>query len=119
MAEKLGFCDIKREIFRRVRSNEWEPGTLLLGEVELSADFGCARATVDRAMQELSDDGIIARRRKGGSRVKLAPTRQLTIKVPLIRAEVEERGAEYRYELISNAVDKAPFRAQKPQIFHR
>jgi GntR family transcriptional regulator, histidine utilization repressor len=108
MAEKLGFRDIKREVFRRIRSNEWGPGTLLPGEVDLAAEFGCARATVNRAMQELSDDGIIERRRKGGSRVKLAPSRQVTFEIPLIRAEVEARGAEYRYELISNAIEKAP-----------
>jgi GntR family transcriptional regulator, histidine utilization repressor len=108
MAEKLGFRDIKREVFRRIRSNEWGPGTLLPGEVDLAAEFGCARATVNRAMQELSDDGIIERRRKGGSRVKLAPSRQVTFEIPLIRAEVEARGAEYRYELLSNAIEKAP-----------
>jgi GntR family transcriptional regulator, histidine utilization repressor len=108
MAEKLGFRDIKREVFRRIRSNEWGPGTLLPGEVDLAVEFGCARATVNRAMQELSDDGIIERRRKGGSRVKVAPVRQVTFEIPLIRAEIEGRGAEYRYELISSAIEEAP-----------
>lgn len=108
MTERLGFRDIKREVFRRIRNNEWGPGTLLPGEVDLAAEFGCARATVNRAMQELSDDGIIERRRKGGSRVKLAPSRQVTFEIPLIRAEVEGRGSQYRYELISNAVERAP-----------
>lgn len=108
MSERLGFRDIKREVFRRIRSNEWGPGTLLPGEVDLATEFGCARATVNRAMQELSDDGIIERRRKGGSRVKIAPVRQVTFEIPLIRAEVEGRGAEYRYELISTAIEKSP-----------
>jgi GntR family transcriptional regulator, histidine utilization repressor len=108
VAEKLGFRDVKREVFRRIRNNEWGPGTLLPGEVELAAEFGCARATVNRAMQELSDDGIIERRRKGGSRVKLAPVRQVTFEIPIIRAEVEAKGAEYRYQLISNSAEKAP-----------
>jgi GntR family transcriptional regulator, histidine utilization repressor len=108
MTERLGFRDIKREVFRRIRSNEWGPGTLLPGEVELAAEFGCARATVNRAMQELSEDGIIERRRKGGSRVKLAPVHQVTFEIPLIRAEVEGRGSEYHYELISDAIGKAP-----------
>jgi GntR family transcriptional regulator, histidine utilization repressor len=106
--EKLGFRDIKREVFRRIRNNEWGPGTLLPGEVELAAAFGCARATVNRAMQELSDDGIIERRRKGGSRVKLAPLRQVTFEIPLIRTEIESRGAEYRYQLMASTIEKAP-----------
>lgn len=108
MPEKFGFRDIKHEVFRRIRSDEWGPGTLLPGEVELAAEFGCARATVNRAMQELSDDGIIERRRKGGSRVKLAPVRQVTFEIPLVRAEVEARGAKYRYALISSAIVTAP-----------
>ena len=108
MTDRMGFRDIKQEVFRRIRNDEWGPGTLLPGEVELAAEFGCARATVNRAMQELSDDGIIERRRKGGSRVKLAPIRQVTFEIPLIRAEIEARGSDYRYELISSAARKTP-----------
>jgi GntR family histidine utilization transcriptional repressor len=108
MPEKIGFRDIKREVFRRIRNDEWGPGTLLPGEVELAAEFGCARATVNRAMQELSDDGIIERRRKGGSRVKLAPVRQVTFEIPLVRSEVEAKGARYRYALIMDSLVRAP-----------
>ncbi len=108
MTERLGYRDIKREVFRRIRNNEWGPGTLLPGEIELAGEFGCARATVNRAMQELSDDGIIERRRKGGSRVKLAPVRQITFEIPLIRTEIESKGATYHYELKSSSLPKAP-----------
>ncbi len=108
MLKKTGYKDIKREVFNRIRKNEWPPGTLLPGEVELAAEFGCARATVNRAMQELSDDGIIDRKRKGGSRVNLAPVRQVTFEIPLVRAEVEGKGATYKYELLYNKTDIAP-----------
>jgi GntR family transcriptional regulator, histidine utilization repressor len=108
VAEKLGFREIKQEVFRRIRNKEWGPGTLLPGEVKLAEEFGCARATINRAMQELSDDGIIERRRKGGSRVKLAPVRQVTFEIPLIRVEIESRGAQYRYEMVSSAVLTVP-----------
>ncbi len=106
--EKFGFRDVKREVFERIRNNKWGPGTQLPGEVELAVSFGCSRATVNRAMQELSDDGIIERRRKGGSHVKLAPVRQVTFEIPLVRAEIESRGFEYCYELISSEVLRAP-----------
>jgi GntR family transcriptional regulator, histidine utilization repressor len=110
MAARLGFRDVKREVFRRIRDNEWGPGTQLPGELALAAAFGCARATVNRAMQELAADGIIERRRKGGSRVKLAPVRQVTFEIPRIRAEIEASGAAYRYELVSSTVITAPAR---------
>jgi GntR family transcriptional regulator, histidine utilization repressor len=105
---KIGYRDVKREVFTRIRANEWGPGGLLPGEVELAAEFGCARATVNRAMQELSNDGIIERRRKGGSRVKPAPSRQVTFEIPRVRAEIEAKGADYHYSLISTAVVTAP-----------
>lgn len=108
MAGKIGFRDVKREVFEQIRSKKWSPGALLPGEIELAAEFGCARATVNRAMQELSDDGIIERRRKGGSRVKLAPVRQVTFEIPRVRAEIEAKGAAYRYELVSSAVLTTP-----------
>lgn len=108
MTERMGFRQIKQEVFRRIRNNVWGPGTLLPGEVELAAEFGCARATVNRAMQELSDDGIIERRRKGGSRVKLAPIRQVTFEIPLVRVEIEAQGSTYHYQQISNKKVIAP-----------
>jgi len=109
---KLGFREIKLEVFKRIREGEWGPGSLLRGEVELAAEFGRARATLNRAMQELSDDGIIERRRKGGSRVKLAPARQVAFEIPLVRAEIESTGAEYQYALLEDAVDVAPRQLQ-------
>jgi GntR family transcriptional regulator, histidine utilization repressor len=112
MMKKLGFRDIKQHVFKRIRDGEWGPGAQLPGEVELAAKFGCARATVNRAMQELSDDGIIERRRKGGSRVKLAPARQVTFEIPLVRVEIESRGATYEYVVISDSVVAAPRRLE-------
>ncbi len=106
--EKLGFRDIKRQVFDRIRNGEWGAGGLLPGEVELAATFGCARATVNRAMQELSDDGIIERRRKGGSRVRTAPTRQVTFEIPLVRIEIESRGAAYTFEVLEDSIVLAP-----------
>jgi GntR family transcriptional regulator, histidine utilization repressor len=112
MMKKLGFREIKQHVFKRIRDGEWGPGTQLPGEVELAAEFGCARATINRAMQELSDDGIIERRRKGGTRVKLAPARQVTFEIPLVRVEIEALGAIYKYVVISNSVAPAPHRLE-------
>lgn len=107
-SQKFGYRDVKQEVFKRIRNNQWPPGALLPGEVELAAEFGCARATVNRAMQELSDDGIIDRRRKGGSRVNLTPVRQVTFEIPLMRAEIEAKGADYKYELLHSKTEIAP-----------
>lgn len=106
--QKVTFRDVKREVLARIRSNHWAPGAMIPGEVDLAAEFGCARATVNRAMRELSDEGIIDRRRKSGTRVKMSPVRQVRFEIPLIRAEIEATGAAYRYALVSREVVVAP-----------
>lgn len=102
------FRDIKADILAKITQGVWAPGGLIPNEIDLAKTYGCARATVNRAMQELADDGIIERRRKAGTRVRLAPVRQARFDIPIVRQEIEDRGAAYRYELISRAVQVAP-----------
>lgn len=105
---RTGFRDVKAEILRRIRARIWPPGSQLPAEVELAEEFGCARATVNRAMRELSEDGILDRKRKTGTRVNLAPVRQAKFEIPLVRAEVEAGGSAYRYALVDRDVMPAP-----------
>jgi GntR family transcriptional regulator, histidine utilization repressor len=103
-----GYRFIKQEIMQRIRERVYAQGDIIPNEVELAAEFGCSRTTVNRAMQELADDGIIDRRRKGGSRVRMAPVRQTKLEIPLIRMEIEATGATYRYLLIERAAGNGP-----------
>lgn len=105
---KTTFRDVKRKVLARIRSNVWAPGALLPSEVELAAEFGCARVTVNRAMRELSDEGVIERRRRAGTRVKISPVRQVRFQMPLVRVEIEATGATYRYACVSRKIVKAP-----------
>lgn len=107
-SEKVGFRDVKAEVMNRLGSGFWGPGAQLPGEVDLAAEFGCSRATVNRALRELSAEGIIDRRRKAGTHVKLSPVRQVKFEIPLVRIEVQSHGAEYRYALISRVIAVAP-----------
>lgn len=105
---RTSYRDIKALVMARIRQNIWPPGTNLPGEIELADEFGCARATVNRAMQELVSDGILERKRKAGTRVKPSPTRKAHFSIPLIREEVVASGAAYRYVLVHRRVDRAP-----------
>ncbi len=107
-SEKVSFRDVKAEIRRRIATREWGPGALVPGEVELADDFGCARATVNRAMRELTEEGLLERKRKVGTRVRSAPIRQARFEIPLVRSEIEAAGARYRYVLLSREVAPAP-----------
>ncbi len=105
---KTAFREIKKDIRRRIVDGVWAPGDLLPNEVDLAAEFGCARATVNRAMRELADEGLIERKRKAGTRVRKAPPRQARFSIPVVRQEIEGQGAMYRYALVNRAVIEAP-----------
>lgn len=105
---KSTYRDVKSDILSKITKGEWAPGSLIPNEIELAGIYGCARATVNRAMRELADDGIIERRRKAGTRVRRSPVRQARFDIPLVRSEIEEKGAEYRFSLVSQAAMDAP-----------
>lgn len=86
---------------------EWQPGALIPGEIDLANEFSCARATINRALRELSEEGLIERKRKAGTRVREAPLRQARFEIPLIRAEIEAAGGRYDYQLLQRLVVKA------------
>ncbi|MEP1519613.1 GntR family transcriptional regulator [Ascidiaceihabitans sp.] len=105
---KIGFHDIKQEVIRRVHRGIWAPGSLLPTEIELAAEFGCARATVNRAMRELAEQGLVERKRKSGTRVKTSPVRYARFEIELVRRAVEDMGAKYRYALVHKSIEAAP-----------
>ena len=102
------YRDIKSDILGKITRGEWKPGSLIPGELDLAEIYGSARATVNRAMRELAEEGIIERKRKSGSRVRLTPLRQARFDIPVIRREIEEQGRAYRYALVRSEVVEAP-----------
>ena len=94
------YREIKADILRRITQGEWKPGSLVPNESDLAEHYGAARATVNRAMRELAEDGLIERKRKAGTRVRLSPLRQAKFDIPIVRQQIEEQGSTYRYALV-------------------
>lgn len=105
---RTGFRDIKQTIVQRIHGGMWGPGDLLPGETTLAEEFGCARTTVNRALRELSEEGLIERKRKAGTRVRRSPLRSARFHIPLVREEIEATGVAYRYSLIVQEKLAAP-----------
>lgn len=99
---------VRAEALRRISAREWPPGSQIPHEADLAAEFGCARATVNRALRDLAESGYLDRRRKGGTRVPLTPVRKATFEISIIRVDVEGRGQAYGYRLLSDAVEPSP-----------
>lgn len=104
----VSFQDVRDEVLRRIQDRVWPQGALLPTEAELAEEFGCARATVNRALRELADRGIIDRKRKSGTRVAVAPVKQAKLQIAVVRQQVEEMNAAYRYALVSRRETAAP-----------
>lgn len=99
---------VEAEVLRRIRSRDWAPGDLIPGEVELAAELGCARSTVNRALRQLAAAGYLERRRKAGTRVALNPVRMATLRIPVIAEEVASRGARYDHALLRRETGVPP-----------
>ncbi len=108
LPSKNSYTDIKEIVLARIRDHTWPPSSIIPGEIELAEEFGCARATVNRAMRELAEDGILDRKRKAGTRVNKSPIRHAKFAIPLVKVEIESTGAEYRYTLINEKSLTAP-----------
>jgi GntR family histidine utilization transcriptional repressor len=100
--------EIRTEIARRIAAREWRPGAAIPAEAALAVEFGAARATVNRALQDLARAGLIERKRRAGSRVAQQPVREARFVIPLVRQEIEARGAVYGYSLLSREEVSAP-----------
>lgn len=96
-----GWEAIRDESLRRIKAREWAPGETIPNEEDLAREFGCARATVNRALRDLAEAGFLERRRKAGTRVALLPVRKATLEIPVIRREVEARGAVHSHRVLA------------------
>jgi GntR family histidine utilization transcriptional repressor len=105
---KVTYKEVKSDILAKIVKGEWGPGELVPNEVDLATVYKCARATVNRAMRELADDGLIERRRKAGTRVRMVPVRQARFNIPIVRDEIKNKGGSYRYSLVKRSVEIAP-----------
>lgn len=86
---------IREAIRERIVAGEWQLGELIPGEVEFAEEYACSRTTVNRALQALAEEGIVERKRKGGTRVRPLPTPQAQLRIPLVREQVEASGKTY------------------------
>lgn len=92
---------IRSDIEARIRSGEWPPGHRIPFEHELVAHYGCARATVNKAVSALVAAGLIERRKRAGSFVAHPRVHAAMLEIPDIRSMVSDRGESYAFERLA------------------
>jgi GntR family transcriptional regulator, histidine utilization repressor len=101
IAQRIG-----SEIEARIASGEWKPGHRIPFEHELVTQYGCARATVGKALTALVRAGLLERRRKAGTFVAYPHVQSAILDIPDIGKAIAERTGSYRFELLTSAVHK-------------
>ncbi len=99
IAERIG-----AEIEARIASGEWKPGHRIPFEHELVAHYGCARATVGKALTALVRAGLIERRRKAGTFVAYPHVHSAVLDIPDIGKAIAERTGSYRFALLTSTI---------------
>lgn len=97
---RMSWQTVRGKIHTAILSGRYRPGDRLPRDIDIAADLNCARSTVQRAMQDLADSGLVERRRKGGTHVRPDPVTRATLDIPVTRREVEQKGGRYGHQLI-------------------
>ena len=99
---------IRQMLKGRIESGEWELGALIPRELALAEEYNCARTTINRALQALADEGVVVRKRKGGTRVCRMPVRHAKFGISILREQVEVTGSKYRHQNVVTKLKVPP-----------
>ena len=86
------YKQIKRHIRERIRSGEWPAEHLVPSENTLVKEFGASRMTVNRALRELVDEGLVVRVQGLGTFVNTGKAQSEPLEIRNIAKEISERG---------------------------
>lgn len=92
---------IRDDIEQQIRSGALKPGDRIPFEHELMAQYGVSRMTVNKALTPLDEAGLIERRKRAGTFVRLPRLDSTVLDIPDIQHEITARGEAYRFELLS------------------
>ncbi len=102
------YRQIKNQIASRIHGGDWPPGQKLPSENELVAALGVSRMTINRALRELTQEGLIERVHGLGSFVAEAPRHASLIELQDIALEIEGRGRRHRSRVLQLDTIPAP-----------
>ncbi len=92
------FTVIKQHICQRIESGEWQQHAKVPSENELAEQFSVSRMTARRALQELTEQGLLIRSQGSGTFVATFKSQSSLLEIRNIADEIQERGHEYRAE---------------------
>ncbi|QBR03453.1 histidine utilization repressor [Paraburkholderia pallida] len=95
------FQQIKALVRKRIQTGDWKIGERIPSELDLAAELGVARMTVNRALRELTDEGALQRILGVGTFVAEEKPQSNLLMIAHVRDEIHARGHQYRCHVIS------------------
>ncbi len=86
----------KQFICENIESGEWPQNAKVPSENELTIQFNVSRMTARRALQELTDQGILVRSQGAGTFVATFKSQSSLLKIRNISDEISERGHQHK-----------------------
>jgi GntR family histidine utilization transcriptional repressor len=97
---------VKAWIKDRITSGSWRPGDVVPSEAALMQQFAISRMTVNRALRELSGEGLVTRIQGSGTRVAQLHHISSRLAIRDIHDEVAERGHVHTTRVLRAAREK-------------
>ncbi|KXJ52349.1 MAG: histidine utilization repressor [Colwellia sp. Phe_37] len=92
---------IKQYICEKIESGQWLEHSKVPSENELTEQFSVSRMTARRALQELTEQGLLVRSQGSGTFVATFKSQSSLLEIRNIADEIHERGHQYHAEQLS------------------
>ncbi len=103
------FEQIKKHILANIESGQWQENDLVPSENKLAEDFSVSRMTARRALEDLSQQGILIRTKGSGTYVASLKGQGSMFEIRDIADEIKERGHDYSAVLLElDEIDAIP-----------
>ncbi len=86
------YYQLMQELRHRIEGGEWEPGTQIPSERELSETYGISRMTVRQALAELAESGLLRRDQGRGTFVAEPRMRRQITRLTSFTEDMRARG---------------------------
>jgi GntR family transcriptional regulator, histidine utilization repressor len=98
---------VKQLVAEQIRSSRWSEGDRLPSESQFVNALGLSRMTINRALRELTSDGLIVRMMGVGTFVARTKAASPLFEVKNIADEIQQRGHRHRTEVITVREEQA------------
>lgn len=92
---------IKQYICEKIESGQWLEHSKVPSENELTAQFSVSRMTARRALQELTEQGLLVRSQGSGTFVATFKSQSSLLEIRNIADEIHDRGHQYHAEQLA------------------